>query len=250
MIVSAITAYIGPNGSGKTVGAVTDCIDWADKLERDLYSVVPVTWQARSRFRSKSGVTRHSRPIESLEHLRELRDVEILLDEIVSSMSSRETSSLPPKMVLAINTLRHTDVGLYWTAPSWMRADVLLREVTTAVFLYRPMFQTSVDGQRWPRTRWTVRHRYDGTTDQGGRLPRHSVGLGRPLRIASLRGFGCYPPRNPDIEKIQGVGKFCVTCGGLRSRVLEKCSCPSPQETALDLEHSHEGGALHGEGGQ
>jgi len=241
MISSAITAYIGPNGSGKTVGAVTDCIDWADRLDRDVFSAVPITWRTRTRMRSKSGVERHSQPIHSLDHLRELRDVEILLDEIVSSMSSRETSALPPKMVLAINTLRHTDVGLYWTAPSWMRGDVLLREVTTSVYLYRPVFQTSVEGQRWPRTRWSVRHQFDGTGDQGGRLPRHS-GFGRLVRITGMRGFGCYPPRNPDIEKIQGAGKFCNVCGGLRPRVADKCSC-KPVE-------ARESGALHGEAGQ
>lgn len=225
MIASAITAYIGPNGSGKTLGAVSDCIEWADRLERDVYSVVPIEWRARSRFRSKSGVLRKSHPIESLEQLRELREVEILLDEIVSSMSSRETSSLPPKMVLAINTLRHVDVGLYWTAPSWMRADVLLREVTGTVYVYRPIWQRSVPGQRWPRTHWSVRHRYDGTLDQGGRLPRHSAGLGRLVRIASMRGFGCYPPRNPDLERVQGAGRYCAVCGGVRPRAVEKCTC-------------------------
>lgn len=215
-----IQGYIGPNGSGKTISAVTDAIDWADKLDRDVYSVLPLEWTHK-----KTGAKRRSKMIEDLDQLRTLNECEILLDEVVSVLSARETAVIPPKLVLAINMFRHRDVGVYWTAPSWSRADILLREVTTDIAVFTPVYRKYDAGTRWPRTVWAKKSIYDGTDNAGSRLPKQRVGLPKLVRLKGLRGFGVYAQRNPNMQKVQGSGRYCSQCGGVRKVEHTPCTC-------------------------
>src|SRR5690606_32385944 len=73
------------------------------------------------------------RPLMSWREITELSSCELVLDEISSALPSRQAQSVPPQLVRILNQLRKTDVRCSWTAPSWARADVLLREVTQAV---------------------------------------------------------------------------------------------------------------------
>lgn len=218
-----ITGYIGPNGSGKTLSAVTDAQRWANKLNRPVYSTIPFEWEQRLGYANY--VTRRSRDIESLDQLLDLDKCELLLDEVVSVLSSRETTVLAPKMVLAINMFRHRDLGVYWTAPDWNRADVILRSVTQDIHVFRPVIRKAVPGQRWFRTVIAMRKTFDGTDNAGSRLPKTARGVPRLLRLRGLAGFGTYQQRNPDMERVQGAGKYCATCGGLRKIEIEKCEC-------------------------
>jgi len=122
-----ITAYVGANGSGKSLLAVSDAIDETLRMPgRPLYSTVPIDYD------SKRGSV-HSIPITSWQQLLDLDGGHVLLDEVATLASSRETNSLPPEVLAWMGSLRHTDTTLAWTAPAWARADVVLRGVEILV---------------------------------------------------------------------------------------------------------------------
>jgi len=129
----SITAIIGANGDGKTLGAVA--LHAAPSLAK-------------------------GRPVASTFHIdhpnafmvtdpNQIRDLEhctFILDEINSQFPSRGAMQLPPEMLRHIHQLRKPDIDLVWTAVNWARADVALREATKKVTTargYRP--------DRWER---------------------------------------------------------------------------------------------------
>jgi hypothetical protein len=122
-----IEAYVGPNGSGKTYGAV-------------LFSVIPA-WEAGrpvvSNLRlypERLGFSADLfEPLESWRQIPHMRNRYLLLDEISSVLPSRQAAGVPPDLLRRMNQLRKADVRVGWTAPNWARCDILLREVTQAV---------------------------------------------------------------------------------------------------------------------
>jgi hypothetical protein len=139
---SPITGITGINGSGKTLLAVESAISDM-QTGRTVYSTVPIS--------SKYG---DSLPVTSLHQLATLRDCTILLDEVAVIFSSRATAGLPHEVVTLLQTLRHKNIRVLWTAPAWMRADNLLREVTQALVSVSPLFRGSPSRNNpWPRPR-------------------------------------------------------------------------------------------------
>lgn len=121
-----IMGFVGPNGGGKTVCAVKTLIPY---LRRGghvvsnlplLDGVTGVPWDSFTL-------------LEDYDQLAGVRDCVVFLDEIVTTSGSRTSSALPFQVEYLLQTLRHSNVRLYWTAPSVKRADVVLREVTQFV---------------------------------------------------------------------------------------------------------------------
>lgn len=80
----------------------------------------------------------------------------VVFDEISACFPSRSFSTLPPEVARKLNQLRKADVTLAWSAPSWRRCDTILRECTITVTLCRG--------------RWA--DRYERQTEKPGRFPR------------------------------------------------------------------------------
>lgn len=129
----AIHAYIGANGSGKTLAMVNDTIPSLD-AGRPVYSTVPLYDDATGELHPGY------RPFEDWRQLLEAQSADFLIDEVVAVASSRDSSSMHLEVQRRLNQLRKSDVVLRWTAPAWRRADIIIREVTIAVTQCQGMF--------------------------------------------------------------------------------------------------------------
>lgn len=132
-----IRAITGLNGAGKSALAVKMILD-AQKRGFKTASNVKV-----------NGATH----VRDYEHLMGLRNTLLLLDDVSAVASSRNYAALTPEAVLFFQTLRHHDVSLIWTAPTFDRADVLLRSVTREWTDVRPLVSTKRRGSLWKSTR-------------------------------------------------------------------------------------------------
>lgn len=109
-----ITAVTGLNGAGKTSYA-------AGILQ---------SWNRRG-FRTAANIgVQGSELVRNFDQLLELRDCVLLIDEVTAVASSRQFASLTPEALLFFQTLRHSNIGLVWTAPTYDRCDLALRSLT------------------------------------------------------------------------------------------------------------------------
>lgn len=170
-----IESFIGPNGSGKTTAALIYARRIAARRGVPIYSNV-----------AAEGVIL----ITGYDMLASIRHAVVILDEVLAVAGSRESRSLPRRIQLWLTTLRHSDVILLWTSPSFERADVLLREVTRRAHVVhgvktvrsreRLWVDTTVsivmhrnvrDGQLtagWPRLSFQHTRRHFGTFESHG----------------------------------------------------------------------------------
>lgn len=157
--MKGIQAFIGPNGAGKTTAALLRARAFAARKGVKIYSNV-----------SADGVEL----IEDYDQLSSLRHCVVILDEILAIAGSRESRSLPRKIQLWLTTLRHSDVILFWTSPTFERADVLLREVTTLIHFVSPIRSKQSPERLWLDTTHSLvvtRSSSQGEPDGGfGRL--------------------------------------------------------------------------------
>lgn len=200
-----IAGFTGVNGAGKTLLAVESCL--ADLAAgRDVYSTVPI--------HSKWG---DSKPIQSLRQLLTLKHSTILLDEVSVIFSSRSTHSLPAEIVALLQTLRHSDLTVRWTAPGWMRADTILREVTQALVAVTPLLRKH-DGTPWPRPRLIYAAVLDTSVGKADSEPERTLRR-RLYRTAGLDAFGAFDTHadTPLLGRHLHTG-VCVDCGGTINR--------------------------------
>ncbi|WP_052109199.1 hypothetical protein [Bifidobacterium merycicum] len=189
---------------------------------RTVYSTVPITFPDGSP--APNVVLLHDwSQILDAEH------ADILLDEVSAIASSRESESLPPQVATMLQQLRKRDLVLRWTAPSWARADKILRETTKIVTICHGFLSRSAQGSMWRSNRLfrfetfsaedytdfqavsTVKTRLSAETKDWFRLSRH---------IAPR----CYDT----LASVSTIGTVlvsgrCAVCGG-RRRVPE-CTC-------------------------
>lgn len=109
-----IVAVTGLNGAGKTAYA-------AGLLKR---------WQKRGVATAANIGVEGSQLVRNFDHLMQLRDCVLLVDEVTAVASSRQFASLTPEALLFFQTLRHSNIGLIWTAPTYDRCDLALRSLT------------------------------------------------------------------------------------------------------------------------
>ena len=148
--------------------------------------------------------------------------------EVASIASSRETDALPPQIATLLQQLRKRDLVLRWTAPSWSRADKILRETTRTVTICYGYFSRPAEGSRWRSNRLFRFLSYDASdyTEldiNGARRrfdPQQSSWFLLSRHIARL----CYDT----MDSVSTIGTVllsgrCAVCGG-RRRVPE-CTC-------------------------
>ena len=221
-----IRAYCGPNGTGKSLAAVGDNLKEAKRLGWPLFTNVKMRPDALagSKF---AGVVVY--PLTDIRQLLEISRGLILWDEILSGLSARETHTLPAEVCLRLNRLRHVQVGFSWTAPTWGRCDVILREVTLELRQYRPMVRVNQVDDVWKRGVISTWRAYDPSTENAGRMPKDRVGFPHVQWNARSPAFGLYEHTDPDLTRVGGAGGLCTTCGHKRLRPADvKCNCPDP----------------------
>lgn len=158
---AAIHAYVGPNGSGKTLAAVHDTMFDLD-AGRPVLSTVPLCdWRVVCASCGavpcdptcpKPDRPAHPLwvPFTSFEQLLGFRGGVVLMDEVQGVASAREHNGLPYQVANGLRKLRHADALLRWTAPDWMAPDAVIRRITKAVTLCdgsipRPHFDACSD---------------------------------------------------------------------------------------------------------
>lgn len=215
-----ISAYIGSNGSGKTLCMVHDTLP-SLYAGRKIYTTVPLTWP--------DGTTPDT--VEILHDWQQILDAEhadILLDEVSSIASSRETEALPPQIATMLQQLRKRDLVLRWTAPSWSRADRILRETTKTVTICHGYFSKAMNDSEWRQNRLFRFVTYDSmdyTDLEINQAQRKFDALSSHWFLLSRHLARCCYDTLASVSTIGTVlmSGRCAVCGG-RRRVPE-CSC-------------------------
>lgn len=133
-----IIAYVGPNGGGKSACAVYDTLP-SLRAGRTVLSTVklldPATGQPFPSYV----------PFTDWNQLLDLRDADVIMDEMVGIANSRDAQKLDARVQNLLVQLRRRNIVLRWTAPNWARADKIVREVTQAVVECRGYFPSKIN---------------------------------------------------------------------------------------------------------
>jgi hypothetical protein len=232
--VAPIRAFVGLNGSGKTLAAMH-------------YSVVPALDAGLHVWATMPIHHEHAHIVRSWRDLIGLHDCVLLLDEITSALPSRQAMSLPPELARLFNQLRKVNVALAWTAPNWARADKLLREVTSIVTVCKGFYPERhwtdpVTGERvkasreWPRNRLFRFKTYSAEDFDEFTLAK-TVKLKAVQRRyyyrPSHRAHTLYETLDPVqlLDHVDDVG-MCVLCNKSRKRAYCACTPEARAEAA------------------
>lgn len=221
-----IHAYIGANGGGKSLAAVYDTLP-------SLAAGRPVV----STVRILDPATGEPHPLwVPLDDFRTLLSVEfcdVILDEVTGVASSRESAGMPAAVANHLVQLRRRDIALRWTAPSWKRADTIIRECSQGVTLcmgFLPEAIKAADGgeRQWSSRRLFYWRTYDAATfDEWTTYRKERV---KPVARALFWRPGAMAPKAYDtFDSVLSLGAvtdggLCMDCGGKRSH--RACSCP------------------------
>ncbi|WP_137878069.1 hypothetical protein [Microbacterium sp. 4NA327F11] len=175
---------------------------------------------------------RNYTPLVAWDQLLDARNCDVLMDEIIGIAASMPGQSLPQEVQLLLNQLRRRDVLLRWTAPSWSRANIVLREVTQAVTVcrgYLPKYENLGDDSRlWGMNRlfrWTTYDAMDFTTWTDNKESKL-----KGKANAWFRRPGSWAERAYDtfdaVDSVDSGEGYCMRCGGMRpKRDRRGCVC-------------------------
>jgi len=190
-----ITAVTGLNGAGKTSYAAGLLQKWQRKGVQTAANI------------GVAGATL----VRSFEDLLSLRDCVLLVDEVTAVANSRQFASLTPEALLFFQTLRHSNIGLIWTAPTYDRCDLALRSLTLHWVHMTPLIASVPKGGIWANTHVSF-----------VRSGRPHEGMDGAQMIAPLPGF-YLPARHhavydsfADVDLFTRKQKFpnkCPNCG-------------------------------------
>lgn len=226
--IYAISAYVGSNGSGKTLCMVHDTLP-SLYSGRDIYTTVPLTFPDGTTPPNVHVLTEWSQILNA-------KHADILLDEVSAICSSRDTEALPPQVATLLQQLRKNDLVLRWTAPSWQRADRILRETTKIITICHGHFPHKVSGSHWTTNTFFIFRTFDASdyTD-------FSSLQSTAKRLKSLQ-TSCFLLKHhiarlcyDTLGQVHTIGTVlmsgrCAVCGG-RRRVPE-CSCADYKKSA------------------
>lgn len=236
-----IRAFVGGNGSGKTLGAVALCAGPALRAGIPVYATFHIDHPNAFVLRSWD--------------ITDLRDCVLILDEISAQFPSRGAMGLPHELVSTLQQLRKPNVQVVWTAPAWGRADVVLREVTQVVTVCRAFIpdrfvREQVIPPWWrpfPRalhsrggsSAWVPRSLFRYVSYDAANFDEFSLGAVKDVRPLEKRWY--WRPWHADqwvydtaesVPTLPGVtgGGVCLVCGG--QRVRQRCTCSGRVEAA------------------
>lgn len=244
----AIHAYVGANGGGKTLAMVHDTLETL-RAGRPVLSTVQLTdWRAVRACpggRACDDEVSHDGPLgphraahplyvpfRDYRQLLAFEGGDVLMDEVTGVASARESAGLPVQVVNFLVQLRRRDVLLRWTAPSWLRADKVIREVTQAVTDcagYAAVTARRDDGtaRLWRDRRLCRWETFDAF--EFDEFSTHRRQTTRPLVRQWLWRPGSMAERAYDtLDPVLALGTateagMCMVCGG--KRALPRCDC-------------------------
>lgn len=247
-----ITAYVGLNGSGKTLCMMeTAILPWLrnggvvlanmpifasiddahlPSEERELHpSVVPLkSWR-----QIDPGMTRTL----------------VVLDEISSMFDARESGKMPTQLITRFQQLRKNDNAVAWTGPDWDRADKVLRSVTRAVWYSVGYLPEAVEGREWRSNRLFRFRRYSTATfdrfvtaqaeSDRADTPRHAS---QRFYLRKRHEAQLLYDTYASVSLLDHLDEFgtCIECGGTRRRV--ECSCADYQAKKPQRSRQRSGG--------
>lgn len=236
-----IHAYVGPNGSGKSLAAVWDTLPTLDRGRTVLSTVRLLDWRnPRPCDDDTCTSPDHGKhmaahpawvPLDDWPLLLEAEHCDVLMDEVTGVASSRESSGMPSAVANLLVQLRRRDVVLRWTAPSWARADKIIRECSQAVTAclgYMPVPDVDGDTDR----QWRRRRLFRWRTYDASEFEEFTVGKKDQLRPWTKQwywgpgsaAFDAYDTLDQvlTIGHVLDTGR-CARCGGTRR--APACSC-------------------------
>lgn len=187
-----ITAVTGLNGAGKTA-----------------YSAGLLTrWQAKGIPTAANIGVAGSQLVRNFDDLMKLRDCVLLVDEVTAVASSRQFASLTPEALLFFQTLRHSNIGLIWTAPTFDRCDLALRSLTLHWVHVTALITRIPKGGIWANTHlsYTRSGRPMESTDGETKMLGAWPGLYRPAKHHAV--YDSYA----DVDLFTRTQRFPRTC--------------------------------------
>lgn len=225
-----IHAYVGGNGAGKSLAMVLDSLP-SLAAGRTILGTVrvldPATGEPHPLWE----------PLDDPAKLVEAFRCDVLLDEVSGVASSRASSDLPNIIETNLQQMRRGDVTIRWSAPSWKRADTVIREctqgVTVCVASSRGQQVVSFDDgteRAWKsksRMKWST---YDAKDfDEWSQSKTEKLRPTVVQRFNRLKPTGLYVSASYDTFapvlrwNLASSSGTCVHCGGYRKR--RPCSC-------------------------
>jgi hypothetical protein len=169
-------------------------------------------------------------PLVDWQQVLDARGCDLLLDEVTGAASSRESSGLPAAIANKLVQLRRNDVVVRWSAPSWMRADKIIRECSQAVTYCTGSLavRDGDESRQWRRRRLFHWKTYDAqlfedfTSGKRAELPAISNDWHYGPGSLAFAAYDTY-------DSVLSVGTVneagsCYRCGGTRRRPACKCS--------------------------
>lgn len=170
----AIQAFVGANGSGKTLAVlelvvlpawaegtlvVTNMGLYPEALGYSADLVQPLTsWRDIVKIgtcQEKGQPGGPCAPGDCPHSFTKGRGCVLVLDEASAVLPSRASGSVPHQLIRVLNQLRKRDVQCVWTAPAYQRMDLAVREITQAVTVCTGTF-----GDRWERVEQPGKRRW------------------------------------------------------------------------------------------
>lgn len=234
-----IMGFVGPNGGGKTACAVSMAL-LALRSGRRVLSTVPL-------IDPKTGQPhRLYVPWTHWDQLLDWWDGDVLADEILSIASSRGAASLDPRAQTLLGQLRKRNSRFWWTAPSFKRADLIIREVTQAITECRGYYSSRASAQerRGVIQSWAPKRLFEFRTYDAVEFDDWTSGKrdkATPLIAEWFHGpgsevFDAYDTLGA-VSVIAGVGDggVCDNCAGTVSNKPKPCRCAVPKVRPLEL---------------
>lgn len=180
-----ITAYLGVNGSGKSLSAIAFALRDFERKGRPLLTNMVGLSVPHHHIDEVADLPDLMRSIAST-HISEKTGrplgMNIVLDEAGAMFSSRDAGPQKKAFEKTVQQLRKYRARLLWTAPTFARADKILREVTFTAVLCTPLWKKTVADDPWPSTRLILQKAFDVS-----RLDTSSTSMNKN---AKAQGFG------------------------------------------------------------
>lgn len=241
-----ITAYVGKNGTGKTMFAINDLlptlqgVKWTCNDPTHYHTKIGLTEGYRNvlstvKIMNPETKEQHALLVPYLDHnlLVVAEHSEVLLDEITAIYPSRGFGGLPNDVAIKLNQLRKPDLKVSWTAPNWQRADVILREVTEQVVSIRRFGAKTMPGRVRKTFSYFMIRSFNGddfknwiNMNQGIKIKPETYELYH-RRDDMKKGYQAQHYYNSFAEAYTPVTEessgSCLACGGYRQK--KKCLC-------------------------
>jgi len=182
-----ITAYLGVNGSGKSLSAIAFALRDQERRGRPLITNMIGLGVPHYHINGVDELpdlmlTVAADPSYVSRKTGRFLGLNIVLDEAGAMFSSRDAGPTKKAFEKSVQQLRKYRARLLWTAPTFSRADKILREVTFTAVLCQSLYKRGIPDDPWPSTRLILQKSFDVS-----RLDTSSTSINRN---AKATGFG------------------------------------------------------------